>query len=238
KNANGTAPGIAVEEKGRRVVMLPGPPHELKPMFEESVVPLIKNNLPIIVKSINTVGMGESDLESQLLNLNLDTKHTKVTTFTRNGYIEIKIISKGNNKEYLKEEVYTISNKINDNFKKYIYGYNNTKLEEVVISLLREREYLIGISESCTGGLISHKITSIPGASDVLERGVVTYSNKSKVDELNVNTNTLNKYGAVSEEVAYEMARGLMDRANIDVSLSITGIAGPGGDTDDKPVGL
>ncbi len=238
ENTIGTAPGIFITKGDKKIILLPGPPREMKLMFEKDVVPLIKEDYFIISKSVNTIGIGESSLETRLLEMNLDTENTSVTTFPSEGSVEIKIISRGKNKKLLEKEITEVINIIEDNLKEHIYGYNNTKIEEAIVQLLKEKNYTLGLCESCTGGLISSKITKVPGASQVFDRCIVSYSNDSKMQELNVSEKTLQEYGAVSEETAYEMAKGLMDKSNLDIVLSVTGIAGPDGGTPKKPVGL
>lgn len=243
ENKVGTAPGIYIEYNNKIIIMLPGPPREMRPMYENKVLPLLREKLKgemfYIKESINIVGIGESYLETRLLSMNLENKNIHITTFAGDGTVEIKIIGKGKNKDKIKTQVNLIIDKIKKEFKEYIYSFNDKSLEESVIDLLKERQYKLGLCESCTGGLISSKITSIPGASSVLDRAIVSYSNESKITELMVNQDTLEKYGAVSSETAYEMARGLLyNTSNLDIVLSITGIAGPDGSNMDKPIGL
>ncbi|HEY4543338.1 MAG TPA: CinA family protein, partial [Tissierellaceae bacterium] len=144
----------------------------------------------------------------------------------------------GYDSEVIKEEYEYNINLIKDKLKDYIFGYGNIKIEEAIIDLLRKNNYKLGLCESCTGGLVSSKITSISGSSDVFDCSLVTYSNEAKMVELNVNKNTLDEYGAVSKQTAYEMAKGLMDKRDLDIVVSITGIAGPNSDDTNKPVGL
>ncbi len=237
-NSLGTAPGIYIEKDGSKFFLLPGPPRELVMMFKKQVKPLLNMGGITISRSINTIGIGESTLETKLLEMNLATANTSVTTFAKENSLEIRVISKGTNKSDLEKEFNHVISKINLKFKEYIYGYDNISLEETVIRLLKEKNLSLGLSESCTGGLISSKLTSVPGASQVFDRGLVTYSNNAKLEELKVNIETLNKFGAVSKETAYEMANGLFKKTKNDISVSITGIAGPDGGTEDKPIGL
>lgn len=239
ENTIGTAPGIFIKWNKKIIIMLPGPPREMKLMFEKGVTPLIKKDFFIIKKSINTIGIGESALETQLLSMDLNKDHITITTFAGEGSVEIKIIGKGKNKKDIENNINSAIKIIEKNLKEYIYGYDNISIEESIINLLKSRGYRLGLCESCTGGLISSKITSVPGASSVLDRAIVSYSNNSKIEELGVSKNTLEKYGAVSRETAYEMAKGLLKSSDsLDIVLSITGIAGPDGGTFNKPVGL
>lgn len=238
ENDNGTAPGIFINKDNKKIIMLPGPPYEMNNMFEKHVKNLIGDETVILSKSVNTVGIGESNLESRLNELKLATPNTTIATFAKGGTVEIKIISNGTDRVRVQEEIDNIVGRLREEFKDYIYGYDNINIEEVVVKMLIEKGKKIGLCESCTGGLVSSMITRVPGASMVLDRAIVSYSNDAKVEELGVNPSTLEKYGAVSEETAYEMAKGLLDRGKVDIVVSITGIAGPDGGSKEKPVGL
>lgn len=237
-NDIGTAPGIFINKDNKKIIMLPGPPREVNLMFNKYVLPLLKEDEHIIIKSINTIGIGESSLESQILSLNLNEENIMINTYAKEGTIEIKIIGKARNKEEVENGINNIFNILKENLGDYIYGYDGISIEEVVFNLLLSKNMKIGLCESCTGGLIASKLTGIPGSSKVFDRGIVSYSNESKMQVLGVSIDTLNKYGAVSEQTAYEMAKGLMDSTDLDIVASITGIAGPDGGTDKKPVGL
>lgn len=238
-NDNGTAPGIFINKDNKKILMLPGPPSEMNAMFEKYVIPLIKEDYSIISKSINLYGIGESTLESSLKEMPIwHYDNIVIATFAKTGNIEIKIIGKGNDESLVIRQINEIKQLIIEPFKEFIFGYDNMPIEEIIYNLLRERGLKLGLVESCTGGLISSRFTRIPGASNVLDRCIVTYSNNAKIDEVGVNESTLNKYGAVSEETAYEMAKGLLSKTNLDIVLSITGVAGPSGGTENKPVGL
>lgn len=238
-NDNGTAPGIYINKDNKKIIMLPGPPKELVPMFENYVVDLIKDeNYAIIIKSINTIGIGESTLEVELKKLAIYDKDIEIATFAKEGYCEIKLVGRGSDKKELENKILNSIRTIEEELGEYIYGYDNETIAEILIKNLNKKRYILAVCESCTGGSISSKITSIPGASNVFDRGLVTYSNSSKVSELGVSPSTLEKHGAVSEETAYEMAKGLIEKSKADIVLSITGIAGPDGGSVDKPVGL
>lgn len=238
-NDVGTAPGIYINKDNKKIIMLPGPPHEMNLMFEKYVIPLIKEDYSILVRSVNLYGIGESSLETELKSLPLwNYNNITIATFAKSGDLEIKIIGKGKIKAKVEDEIEKIVNIIIENFEEFIFGYGNITIEEVVLKLLQDKNFKFGLCESCTGGLISSRLTSIPGASNVLDRSIVTYSNRSKIEELGVDSEILNKYGAVSSETAYAMAKGLITKSNLDIVLSITGIAGPDGGTESKPVGL
>lgn len=238
-NENGTAPGIYINKDNKQVIMLPGPPAEMNFMFHKYVAPLIQEDYTILTRSINLYGIGESNLESQLKEMPIwDYDDFIIATFAKSSYIEIKIIGKGKIKTDVENKMSKIISLIIDRFNEFIFGYDNILIEEVVFNLLNERKLKLGLCESCTGGLISSRFTKIPGASNVLDRAIVTYSNQSKNEELGVQNEIIEEFGAVSSETAYAMAKGLLERANLDIVLSITGIAGPSGESIDKPVGL
>ncbi len=238
KNDNGTAPGILINTKSNKIILLPGPPSELIPMFEKYVVNHLSDDNNIIVRSINTIGIGESALEEELRSLDIYEENFEIATFAKDGTVEIKIIARGSNLNIIEKKLYEKINKIKDKLGNYIYGYDNKHISEILIELLKEKKLKLSLCESCTGGLISSIITKVPGASAVFDRCIVTYSNEAKIQELGVNPKTLAESGAVSEQTAYEMASGLLNKSNSDIVLSITGIAGPDGGTGEKPVGL
>ena len=238
-NDNGTAPGIYINKDNKKIIMLPGPPGEMNAMFDNYVIPLIREDYTIIKRSINLYGIGESTLESQLKQMPIwYYENIVIATFVKSGDIEIKIIGKGNNKSIVENQIDEIKQIIIEQFQEFIFGYDNMLIEEVVYKLLIDKNLKLGLCESCTGGLISSRLTRIPGASNVLDRCIVTYSNQAKIEELGVDKNIIEKYGAVSEETAFAMAKGLLKKTNLDIVLSITGIAGPNGGSDLKPVGL
>ena len=226
------------EKDNKKIIMLPGPPKEMRLMFENHVKDLVHDDFNIISKSINTTGIGESSLESRLQELSLSSSNINIATYAKEGTVEIKIVGKGRDKHQIELEVDAIINSLNKEFKSFIYGYDNISLEEVVVNELRAKGYKLGLCESCTGGLVSSMITRVPGASNVLERAIVSYSNTSKMEVLHVKASTLEKFGAVSEKTAYEMAHGLFNKSELDIVVSITGIAGPDGGSYEKPVGL
>jgi len=238
QNSIGTAPGIFLYFDNKTIIMLPGPPREMELMFNNEVIPLIHKDFNIIKRSINIIGIGESQLEMEITDLINNDSDITIATFAKEGEVEIKIIGKGHNKEIVEEKINNIIKTIENRFYEYIYGYDNVPIESVVFEMLKEKNYKIGFCESCTGGLISSRFSQIPGISQVFDRSIVTYSNNSKIEEVDVNPSTLENFSAVSEETAEEMVNGLLKRRNLDLGLSITGIAGPDGGTTNKPVGL
>lgn len=238
KNEIGTAPGLYIEHQGKILILLPGPPEEMKLMFNKYVIPLIKQDNIIKIKTINTIGIGESALESMLKDIINDSNNPNIATYAKDGKVDIKVIAKGKSEEKVNKLLQNTIQKIDSKISKYIYSYEDKSIEEVIYNKLLEKNMKIAFCESITGGLIVSRFTKVPGVSQVLDRGIVTYSNRSKIEELGVKEETLNKYGAVSEQVALEMALGLLNKTGVDITLSTTGIAGPSGGNCKKPVGL
>lgn len=236
-NSIGTAPGIFIKHKGKKIFMLPGPTREMKTMFENEMLPFLQEGFNIVNKSINLIGIGESELESQIKDLIDLNPNLTIATFVRNSGIEIRIIGKERSSGDLESKVQGIIDILGKRFDKYIYGYDNISIEEHIFEILKEKNYKVGFCESCTGGLISSRFSRVPGVSQVFDRAIVTYSNNSKIEEVGVSKNTLEVYGAVSSQTAKEMAKGLLVKSDLDLTLSVTGIAGPSGGSEDKPVG-
>lgn len=241
ENRNGTAPGFFIKHNDNFIVLLPGPPREMEPMFIDRVVPLLKDltDTNILSKTIKTIGIGESQLETDIGDIILYYKDTaNIATYAKAGLVDIRININESDKNKAEMLINEICKKINSRLREYVYSCNNETIEEVVFNLLKDNSLKVGFCESCTGGLVASKITALDGASEVFDRGIVTYSNISKVEEVNVSQTTLDKHGAVSSLTAIEMAVGLLDKADIDIAVSLTGIAGPTGGSEDKPVGL
>ncbi|MTI70266.1 MAG: competence/damage-inducible protein A [Firmicutes bacterium] len=239
-NDIGTAPGIYYKDQKHSIVLLPGPPRELKIMFKNHLKPILKKETKHIIKSktIKLIGIGESSLESIIEDIIFKQDNPTVALYAKEGQVEIRVTAKSESDKKADELINNSINKLKPSIENFVFSYNNESLEEVLIDLLKSKNLKLGVCESCTGGLISSKITSVAGASKVFDRGIITYSNQAKVDELKVSIDTLKKYGAVSKETASEMAKGLLEKTDIDISVSVTGIAGPNGGTKDKPVGL
>jgi competence/damage-inducible protein CinA-like protein len=240
KNDYGTAPGIYLNCKDKILIMLPGPPNEMIPMFDNYVKPLLKSLTSFTIKSkvIKTIDICESSLEEMISDLILGHKNPSIATYAKDGQVDIRITAKADSEILADKMLLDIQTKIEDKIIQYIYGYDDDKLEKVVLELANKLNTKIGFCESCTGGLITSMFTKLPGASNVLDRSIVTYSNTSKIEEVHVDAHILEMYGAVSEETAVQMANGLLERTDIDLAVSVTGIAGPTGGTIEKPVGL
>jgi len=240
KNDNGTAPGCIIEKENKIVVMLPGPPSEMKPMLDETVIPYFKSKSQekIVSKYLRIFGIGESLLEEKLMHLIEKQDNVTIATYAKEGEVTIRITNKSNDEAMALRELAHVEEEIAKVVGDALYSDEDKELYQIVGEMLINKGITIAFAESCTGGLISSVITDIPGISAVFDRAVVSYSNKSKVENLGVKQETLDKFGAVSRETAVEMAEGIRKVAGTDLGLSVTGIAGPGGGTEFKPVGL
>ena len=248
-NPHGTAPGLVMEIRAnpfRRggeaswLVMLPGPPRELRPMFIDAVVPLLSKTLPateaFVCRTLRTTGIGESFVEQKIgtLLLPLVDSGLELGYCARPGEVDVRLASRDAGADELVKKAEHI---VREQLHPYLFGVEEEELEGTIVRLLTERKETLALAESCTGGCVAHRLTNIPGASAVFLAGFVTYSNIAKQKFLGVMEATLAEHGAVSEAVAREMAEGARKQAGADYALSITGIAGPSGGTPDKPVG-
>ncbi|MGN0369822.1 MAG: competence/damage-inducible protein A [Butyrivibrio sp.] len=239
-NRNGTAPGLIIEKDGHSIILLPGPPNEMIPMFEEYVSPYLKNISKECLFSctIKECGIGESLLETKLLDIIDKQNNPTIATYAKTGCCEIRITAKADTEDAAKELVKPVAKEIKKRLGNAVYSTNaSDNLEDAVISLLKEHDLKISTAESCTGGLVAAKLVNVSGASDVFTHGFITYSNKAKRKVLGVDRDTLKKYSAVSKEVAKEMVKGCICTADSDVAVAVTGYAGPG-DSKEEPKGL
>lgn len=240
-NANGTAPGLIIEENGKIVIMLPGPPNELKPMFENQVSPYLNEKQPDIIYScmIKICGVGESMVEDRIRDLIDTQKNPTIATYAKTGEVHLRVTAKAANETEARKMIKPLVRELKLRFGADIYTTDEKKtLEECVIDLLKDQKLELTTVESCTGGALASRLINVPGASEVLKQGLITYSNKAKRKYCMVKKSTLKMDGAVSEQAAKEMARGAFENTECDVSVSVTGLAGPDGGTDEKPVGL
>jgi len=239
-NLNGTAPGCIIEEGNKAVIMLPGPPKEMQPMFSDTVFPYLKQKkgLVLVSKMLKIFGIGESEMESRLINLIDKQDNPTIAPYVSQGEITVRVTARCANEEEASKLLNPVVNEIKEKLGSLVYSEEGESLEQVVFNLLKENGLVMATAESCTGGLLAGKITSISGASEIFEQGYITYANKAKIDNLGVLEETINKYGAVSRETALEMVNGLKKKTKASVCVSITGIAGPDGGTPEKPVGL
>lgn len=241
-NNAGTAPGCAIEdfERGKIVIMLPGPPFELKRMFEESVMPYLQKftDARFFSKNINIFGMGESEVESHLKEIMESSSDPTVAPYCGDGEVRLRVTSKGADEALCAQKCDGMIEEIcRTPVGKFVYGFD-TDLASTLVSELIKQKKTVATAESCTGGLIAKRITDVSGSSEIFGYGAVTYSNEAKMKLLSVSDETLKAYGAVSEQTAMEMASGVRALSGADVGVSATGIAGPGGGTSEKPVGL
>jgi nicotinamide-nucleotide amidase len=248
-NAHGTAPGLALhvspnpfraDGKPSWLVMLPGPPRELRPMFTNQVAPLLKEKLPLdadfVCRTLRTVGIGESYLEERIAGplKPLTDAGLELGYCAHSGAVDVRFVARGCGADADVAEAARIVHSLAG---EHIFGEGDDELEQVLVRRLTERKQTLALAESCTGGFIANRITNVPGASAVLLAGLVTYSNAAKQSFLGVKAETLAAHGAVSEAVAREMAEGCRARIGADFGIGVTGIAGPGGGTQEKPVG-
>ena len=249
KNPHGTAPGLAMEVPGGRfresersslLIMLPGPPRELKPMFLSSVVPMFRERFADLgdyyCKTVRTTGIGESIVEQKMSPLlhPLVVRGLEVGYCARLGAVDVRLSCRGKTAQQIVGDAEEI---VRATVGKSIFGMGAEELESVVVRLLAEQKKTLSVAESCTGGLISHRLTNVPGSSAVFSAGIVTYSNEAKRMFLGVADETLADHGAVSAETAREMAEGVRARNQTFHGLAVTGIAGPAGGCKEKPVG-
>lgn len=242
-NDYGTAPALAVcggDNDSKTVIMLPGPPVEIVPIFKEKVMPYLmeRRNSVIASRNVHIFGMGESAVENEIAEIMKNSKNPTIAPYCKEGEVRLRITASAKSEKEALDICDDAIDKITKTeVGKYIYGIDVESLEKAAIALLREKGLTLACAESCTGGLISKRITDIAGCSDVFVGGCVSYANEAKIKLLGVSEDTLREWGAVSEQTAKEMAIGVRRVLGTDIGVSVTGIAGPGGGTPEKPVG-
>ena len=240
-NSLGTAPCTWYERNGKIFVSMPGVPHEMKNIMKEFVIPKIREffQTPVIYhKVIKTVGIGESFLAEKIKDWEYALPpHIRLAYLPSIGHVKLRLTAIGEDRGLLEKEVQQLINVFLPLAGKYIYGYDEISLEEAIGQLLLAQKKTIALAESCSGGFIQHKITQIPGSSAYFQGGIVPYHNQFKIDVLGVKASTLEKHGAVSEECVTEMAERVREKFNSDIGIASSGIAGPGGGSEEKPVG-
>ena len=241
-NERGTACGMWFSKNGKVFCSMPGVPHEMKYMMLEKVIPRIEEEfkLPIIYhKIVRLAGIGESWLAEKIDAWeNALPENVKLAYLPTFGDLKLRLTASGRNLDQVKKQTSDLINGLLPLVDKYVYGYDDESLEMVVGRLLKEKNHKLAIAESCTGGFVAHKITSVPGSSDYFQGAIVPYQNEMKIEELGVRENTIIKHGAVSEATVSEMAKNVKEKFNADYGLASSGIAGPGGGSPEKPVGL
>jgi len=249
RNDNGTAPGLALEVRpnpfrsdGRHawLILLPGPPRELRPMFADCVVPLLLQVMPpaekLVCRILRTTGLGESLVEEKIAGplQKIVAAGLDLGYCARIGEVEIRLAARGVAAESIVREAEALVRQL---LGRLVFAVGDETLEATLVRMLTDRGKTVALAESCTGGMLAHRLTNVPGASAVLKCGLVTYSNEAKQNFLSVSAATLDEHGAVSEAVARQMAEGARQKCRVDYALSVTGIAGPGGGTQSKPAG-
>ena len=240
-NPRGTAPGQRVERDGRLLVLLPGPPHEMQPMFEEQVLPLLRarsGGRALRTRILKIAAMGESDVEQIVAPIYKTFTNPRTTILGGPGQVELHLTAEGASADEAEARVEDLASRIRASLSGRIYSEDGRELPEVVGALLQDRGLTLSAAESCTGGLLTARLTERPGSSAYVDRAWVTYADRAKIEDLGIDAELIGRYGAVSEEVARAMAVAARERARVDIGVAITGIAGPGGGTPDKPVGL
>lgn len=240
-NKNGTAPGIFVSEGEKTVILLPGPPLELKSMFTDSVMPKLQQKCGQVFYSqtVKIVGPGESSVETQILDM-LDTQdNPTIAPYAKTGEVHLRVTARAKDEKEAREKIAPVVEELYRRFGNAVYTTDaDETLEMALTKLLMKKKYTMTTAESCTGGMIAARMVNAPGVSAVLKSGFITYANEAKEELLGVSHDTLEKFGAVSRETAEEMAEGAVKAAHTDAAVAVTGIAGPDGGTKEKPVGL
>ena len=242
-NLNGTAPGLILEDKerGKAAILIPGPPNEMKPMFEHDIAPYLNKKQPegIYSHMVKVCGIGESRAETMVADLMDAQTNPTLAPYAKTGEVHFRVTARACSEEAAEKLMEPMIEEMKKRFGDAVYTTEeNVTLEESVIRLLEEKKMTVTTAESCTGGKLSGRLLNVAGASSVYNEGYITYANASKEKILGVKHETLETYGAVSEQTAAEMALGAAKVAGADAALSVTGIAGPGGGTAEKPVGL
>ncbi len=241
QNPNGTAPGMIVQEGKCTIAMLPGPPREMKPMFDASVAPVLKQragDVLIIRRKLSIFGLTESRTDELAAPVYTRFQNPSTTILFKDGQIELHLTAQSKSETEANRLLGELAGQLDEVLGEYIFSRRDETLEQVVGDLLRWRGYSLATAESCTGGLLAGRITEVAGSSEYFLEGVVTYSNEAKMRMLGVPKEMLETHGAVSEPVASAMASGVRKLADSTFGIGITGIAGPGGGTEEKPVGL
>ena len=241
KNSNGTAPGMWFEKDDNVFVSLPGVPYEMKALFSEEVVQRLTKRYKlgaVVHKTIMTTGVGESFLAEKIKDWedNLPSS-VKLAYLPQPGLVRLRLSAQGPDKPALEKELQQLTDDVHQYISEVIYGYDDMPLEEAVGNLLKAKEKTISTAESCTGGYLAHLFTSIPGSSEYFMGSIISYSNEIKQSHLGVSEASIEQHGAVSREVVEQMATGARERLKTDYALATSGIAGPDGGTEEKPVG-
>ncbi|MCL2404648.1 MAG: competence/damage-inducible protein A [Defluviitaleaceae bacterium] len=239
-NDYGSAPGVCIEQDGKTLILLPGPPHELKPMFTQYAVPFLrkKTNLAFVSRTLKIVGVGESQVETILSDLIEAQTNPTIAPYAKLTEVALRITASATDETAAKQLIAPVAKEIYNRLGQHIYGEGDACMASDILQRLESLNHTLAIAESCTGGLLTSAFVDIPGSSNVLMEGAITYSNAAKTARLGISNEMLATYGAVSPQVAAAMAEGVARTSGTSIGISTTGIAGPGGGTVDKPVGL
>ena len=239
-NHNGTAPGLILEKKGKTAILLPGPPNELKPMFEEYVVPYLQKNQPEIIVSqmVKISGIGESQVAEEIQDLIESQTNPTIAPYAKTGEVHLRVTASAENEKACRKLIKPVVKELKKRFGENVFATDESKtLEEAVIDLLKEKDLKLSLAESLTGGMIAQRIVNVSGASEVFGYGFVTYAEAAKAKLLGVDPTLIEQYNVVSGPVAVAMAYGALQASGADLAVGITGIAGPGGALPGKPIG-
>ena len=239
-NPNGTAPGMFIDHHGTAIVLLPGPPREMRPMFENHVSEKLAaraGSLRVVRRILRVAGMGESAVDEKIAPIYTQYDNPVTTILFNQSEIEVHLTARGRTEAEANELLDRLSGQIEERLGAAVFSFAGETMEEVVGLKLSVGGYTLSVAESCTGGLLAQRLTDVPGSSKYFIEGAVTYANDAKIRTLGVEPVLLMEHGAVSAPVAEAMAEGIRKRAQTDFGLAITGIAGPGGGTEEKPVG-
>ena len=241
-NKIGTAPGLIIERDQNIIILLPGVPRELKPMFKDTVSKYLEKkyskNLVIKSRTLRTFGLGESTVDEKLTHIAEKCSNPSIAFLAHATEVDVKITAKAGNQDIADSLIADVETQIRDSLGDYVFGADDETMEKIVGTILTLRNKKIALAESCTGGLISNLLTNVSGSSAYFIESIIAYSNEAKIKLLHVSSQTIEKFGAVSSQTASAMAKGIKELAGSDYGLSITGIAGPTGETSQKPVGL
>lgn len=239
-NHNGTAPGLILEKDNKTAILLPGPPNEMKPLFEEEVFPYLRKRQPEIIYSqmVKICGIGESQVAEEIQDLIESQTNPTIAPYAKVGEVHLRVTAQAESEKDCRKLIKPVVRELKNRFGKNIFATEESKtLEEAVVDMLKDQKLTLALAESCTGGMIASRIVNVPGASQVFAQSYVTYSNRAKRKSLGVKKLTLKTEGAVSAKCAKEMAKGGCFFSKADICLSVTGLAGPEGGTKETPVG-
>jgi nicotinamide-nucleotide amidase len=241
RNRLGTASGLMFEENGKILISMPGVPYELRSITVDEAIPVLKKkngSLKLINRNIRTVGIYESLIAEKIKHIEDKLPENISLAYLPNlGQVKLRLTATGNNDDELKKQLQKIEEDILEIVGEHVYGFDDVSLEEAIGKILKEKNAFVGTAESCTGGYLAHTFTQHPGSSEYFKGSVVAYSNEIKMKQLQVKQETLEQYGAVSKECVEEMAKGALTALDVDYSIATSGIAGPDGGTEEKPVG-